>query len=132
MDMLNAQTHILQCHGIWWWRYSTMRLSFKTSDTLSVFPMNSLLPDAGRNPFYVVAPAYTQTSAGVRCLHLLRHSLNRSGEQAYFGLLNANAHSVNPDLRTSLLTNGIIDLPFSRNTFASRGVFLCHEVQVRT
>jgi hypothetical protein len=41
-----------------------------------------IYPETG-DPYYIVAPSYIGTSAGVRALHLLCHSLNVSGRSAY-------------------------------------------------
>jgi hypothetical protein len=43
----------------------------------------TLLPKAGRHPYFVVAPAYRRSSIGIRCLHLLVHWLNRLGQSAW-------------------------------------------------
>ena len=55
--------------------------------TLLDFPdparAETLLPRAGRHPYYVVAPAYRRSSIGIRCLHLLVHWLNRLGQTAW-------------------------------------------------
>ncbi len=56
-------------------------------------------------PYYIVAPRYVATSAGVRVLHTLCHMLNAHGQQAFvvtfpdFG----NAAWVSPDLNTPVL-----------------------------
>lgn len=71
--------------------------------------MKSLLPDVSRNPYYVYAPPYVQTSAGVRVLHLLCHWLNRSGERAYIAPILYSANPVNPDLQTPLLRPEIVE-----------------------
>ena len=38
---------------------------------------------AGGQPYYIVAPRYIRTSAGVKALYLLCHSLNRAGQEAF-------------------------------------------------
>jgi hypothetical protein len=58
------------------------------------------------NPYYIVAPHYIHTSAGVRVLHLLCHSLNRRGQVAYIVLLGDpnSGSSLCVDLLTPTLT----------------------------
>ena len=41
------------------------------------------LYDTPRRPYYIEAPAYRRTSAGIKVLHLLCHALNRIGENAF-------------------------------------------------
>lgn len=41
------------------------------------------LYDPPRRPYYIEAPAYRRTSAGIKVLHLLCHALNRIGENAF-------------------------------------------------
>lgn len=60
-----------------------------------------------RNPYYIVAPRYMPTSAGMRALHLLCHSLNQRGQISYLVLTSYSAASVCPDLLTPLLTPAI-------------------------
>jgi hypothetical protein len=43
---------------------------------------NSLVPRVG-HPFFIVAPAYTRSSAGITVLHMLCHHLNLLGESAF-------------------------------------------------
>jgi hypothetical protein len=61
-----------------------------------------------RNPYYIVAPRYIPTSAGMRALHLLCHSLNQQGQVAYLLLTSYSAAPVCPDLLTPLLTPAIV------------------------
>ncbi len=76
--------------------------------------MKSLFPTK-RNPFYIWTPPYTQISAGVRCLHLLCHWLNRSGEQAYVALTHRNTGAeTHPDLLTPILNQRIVDWHFEK------------------
>jgi len=42
-----------------------------------------LFPRDNTHPYYIVAPRWTYSSAGVRALHLLCHALNRSGLKAF-------------------------------------------------
>lgn len=46
-------------------------------------PINSLVEPCPLNPYYIVTPAYTRFSAGVRVLHLLAHLLVKRGQQAF-------------------------------------------------
>jgi len=52
-----------------------------------------------RRPYYILAPAYERTSAGVRTMHLLCHYLNQAGQEAYI-----DAPVTDPRLRTPTLT----------------------------
>ena len=52
-----------------------------------------------RRPYYIDAPAYRRTSAGIRVMHLLCHALNCAGEEAYL-----YPTLTNPLLNTPLLT----------------------------
>lgn len=57
------------------------------------------LYDTPRRPYYIEAPAYRRTSAGIKVLHLLCHALNRVGENAY-----VYTNATNPALDTPTLT----------------------------
>ncbi len=61
-----------------------------------------------RNPYYILAPRYMRTSAGMRALHLLCHSLNLEGQVAYLVLTSYSAAPVCPDLITPTLTPAIV------------------------
>ncbi len=89
---------------------------------------NDLLPSP-TNPFYIVTPAFTQLSAGVKVLHALCHYLNLLGEQAYLVIHPAETVAdshwpyyarfpkeslTNPDLLTPILTQETADLHFRR------------------
>jgi GT2 family glycosyltransferase/glycosyltransferase involved in cell wall biosynthesis len=52
-----------------------------------------------RAPFYILAPDFRHSSAGVRNLHYLCHALNELGYEAYI----AGASKTSPHLRTPLL-----------------------------
>lgn len=54
--------------------------------------------DRPHRPYYIYAPPYTRTSAGIKALHLLCHALNLSGEEAY-----VTTDSTDPRLRTPQL-----------------------------
>jgi GT2 family glycosyltransferase len=55
---------------------------------------------APQRPYYIEAPAYRRTSAGIRVMHMLCHLLNRSGHDAYLYPTAAT----NPLWHTPLLT----------------------------
>lgn len=95
--------------------------SLGSSDQNAPEQVNRLLfPNPRRNPYYIVAPGYTQRSAGVKALHMLCHALNSKGERAYItphlfcnhascvnqDLLNK---SINVNLITPLLTTDIVE-----------------------
>jgi len=58
-----------------------------------------------RNPYYIYAPDYRQSSAGIRSLHYLCHALNELGYEAYV----AKAETLNPSLRTPKLSQEVIE-----------------------
>lgn len=62
------------------------------------------------DPYYIWAPRYQHSSAGIRSLHYLCHALNEFGCEAYV----APVSSINPALRTPFLTPEI-----ARNHYAS-------------
>ncbi len=55
-----------------------------------------------RHPYYVFAPDYVRTSAGIRVMHQICDTLNRLGEEAYL-----TTQVVNPRLNTPLLTDAV-------------------------
>jgi len=70
-----------------------------------------LFPPTGRHPYYIVAPAYTRFSAGVRALHLLCHALNLQGQSAFLLIHRRQpegAPAVDPELLTPRLTDDIV------------------------
>lgn len=69
-----------------------------------------------RNPYYIVAPRYRRTSAGVKALHFLCHALNRIGERAYLIThpYYMGEYATNPDLLTPLLSNNVLHADFER------------------
>ena len=86
----------------------TMNDSEKLSDPI--------YPDVN-HPYYIVAPPYVRTSAGVRVLHLLCHALNKRGHTAYVMLyptLPWRDDQVAPDLMTPVLTRHVVDNHFRR------------------
>ena len=77
--------------------------------------LKSIEPDASRSPYYIYTPAYTRFSAGIRCLHLLCHWLNRSGEPAYLVIMGKHrGPATRPDLLAPLLTPGVVAAHFSQ------------------
>ncbi|MGY4490020.1 glycosyltransferase [Pseudomonas sp. TE3610] len=54
-------------------------------------------------PYYITAPDYRETSAGIQVLHYLCHALNLQGHDAWV----TGCSKVNPDLKTPILTEGI-------------------------
>jgi hypothetical protein len=69
----------------------------------------TLLPKAGRHPYYVVAPAYRRSSIGIRCLHLLAHWLNRLGHGAWIVPYDKRPGlHIDPNLVTPELTPKIL------------------------
>ena len=57
---------------------------------------------APRHPYYIVAPDYRRTSAGIRVMHQLCQALRQSGQDAWI-----LAEVLNPDLDTPKLTDEI-------------------------
>jgi hypothetical protein len=79
-------------------------------------PPRAIYPDVD-HPYYIVAPPYVRTSAGVRALHLLCHSLNRRGQTAYILLYPAmpwRDDQFAPDLMTPILTPHVVCSHFER------------------
>lgn len=64
-----------------------------------------------RNPYYVVAPRYVRTSAGIKVLHFLCHALNRMGETAFLIIYPHSPPylSTHPALNTPVLTKRVMD-----------------------
>lgn len=74
--------------------------------------MNKILPDLV-HPYYIVAPSYINTSAGIKVLHLLCHHLNKKGYPAYMVILpNIYSGGIAVDLVTPKLTKEIMELHF--------------------
>ncbi|MEG0860210.1 MAG: glycosyltransferase [Pseudomonas sp.] len=55
------------------------------------------------HPYYILAPAYRDTSSGIVSLHYLCHMLNLNGREAYI----CGTEVVNPELKTPLLDPAI-------------------------
>lgn len=69
-----------------------------------------------RHPIYIYAPAFVETSAGIRALHFLCHSLNQTGHLSWLvihGTASADTPLVNPKLNTPVLNSEIRDLHFN-------------------
>ncbi|MBV9955967.1 MAG: hypothetical protein JOZ70_12045 [Pseudolabrys sp.] len=71
------------------------------------------------HPYYIVAPNYLRTSAGIRALHLLCHALNCLGEDAYV--------LISPMVWGRALTDPSLDTPV-----ADGRLFAKHRRQGRT
>ncbi|MDD0811813.1 glycosyltransferase [Curvibacter sp. RS43] len=56
-----------------------------------------------RRPYYIEAPPYRRSSAGIRVMHMLCHVLNRLGEEAY-----VFTSGVNPELNTPTLSEEVV------------------------
>lgn len=79
-------------------------------------PVNFIYPEVV-HPYYIVAPPYARTSAGVRVLHLLCHSLNRRGYVARMLIhpsVPPREEHIAPDLMTPLLTHYLMRHHFAR------------------
>ena len=61
-----------------------------------------------RSPYYVYAPRWLDTSAGIRALHYLCHALNQNGEDAYIA-------SSEPFSRTTSRVSGLLHTPLLTN-----------------
>lgn len=68
-----------------------------------------------QRPYYIYAPRWINSSAGIKALHYFCHALNNSGATAYL-VLCEEAHGgvprVNPNLKTPILTDEIADAHF--------------------
>lgn len=61
-------------------------------------------------PYYIYAPDYRRSSAGIRVMHMLCDVLNRSGQEAYI-----TASVLNPRLMTPQLTDSVVELHRRQN-----------------
>jgi hypothetical protein len=67
------------------------------------------------NPYYIYAPRWIDSSAGIKALHYLCNSLNRSGQSAYIVMCEPVFNGiprVSPNLLTPLLTQEIAESHF--------------------
>lgn len=76
--------------------------------------MTTLFPPV-KTPYFIVTPPYTHISSGVRTLHLLCHSLNSVGEQAFIAPTWDGVAPTLATLQTPLLTSYIVDFYKQRN-----------------
>jgi len=71
-----------------------------------------------QSPYYIYAPRWIESSAGIRALHFLCHSLNRSGQIAYLVMCEPtfnNLPRVSPNLLTPILTQEVADSHYHAN-----------------
>jgi hypothetical protein len=76
--------------------------------------LNNLYGHA-KSPYYIYTPRWIESSAGIKALHYLCHSLNRSGQIAYLVMSEPmfnNLPRVSPNLLTPILTQEIADSHF--------------------
>lgn len=75
--------------------------------------INKILPPNYR-PYYIYTPPYMRTSAGVRVLHYLAHSLNQKNYPAYIlpQFLLKGLPPVHPELKAPILTQEVVNLHF--------------------
>ena len=67
------------------------------------------------HPYYIYAPRWINSSAGIKALHFLCHSLNMAGEKAYLVLTEAPHRGeprINHELLTPILTQEVSDSYF--------------------
>lgn len=62
------------------------------------------------NPYYVCAPSYTATSAGIKALHLLCHHLNLKGYPSFLATNGEYRYKTNPELITPLADEEVVAL----------------------
>lgn len=61
------------------------------------------------NPYYIYAPSYSPTSAGIKALHLLCHHLNTKGYPAFLATTSEYHYKTNLDLITPIATQEIVN-----------------------
>lgn len=68
-----------------------------------------------RNPYYIIAPRYTRTSAGVRVLYRLAHLLNKQGYPAFIFLWPdfGKSYGGSPSDVAPFLTSSVVDYHFN-------------------
>ena len=67
------------------------------------------------HPYFIYTPRWVDSSAGIKALHFLCHSINMAGSQAYLVLTEASHQGlprINPDLHTPILTQEVSDAYF--------------------
>lgn len=76
----------------------------------------AMLYGRATNPYFIYAPRWIDSSAGIKALHYLCHSINMKGHKAYL-VLTESPHQgeprVNPHLLTPLLTQEVSDSFFN-------------------
>jgi glycosyltransferase involved in cell wall biosynthesis len=63
------------------------------------------------HPYFIVAPAYDHTSAGIRCIHYLCHKLNEIGQEAYVSTAVINPKWNTPTARRKNINDCIVVYP---------------------
>ncbi len=67
------------------------------------------------NPYFIYAPRWIDSSAGIKALHFLCHTLNSIGQRAYLAMTEPPHNGeprINPNLLTPILTPEISDAYF--------------------
>lgn len=70
---------------------------------------NTILAHNKSFPYYIFAPSYVQTSAGIKILHYLCHHLNILGYPAFLVPINRKKYLVNPYLITPIITEEMFE-----------------------
>ncbi len=91
--LLRAHAFLMDIYQIWLFAGPRSKEALLEAPTISFF-------SARHAPYYIAAPDYRQSSAGIRVLHYLCHALNQLGEEAYL----IGSPYCNPHLSTPLLT----------------------------
>lgn len=68
------------------------------------------------HPYYLLAPAYRDTSSGIVSMHYLCHMLNLSGREAYI----CGTDVVSPDLKTPLHDPAVVQRHLAQERCRSR------------
>jgi hypothetical protein len=66
--------------------------------------------EESKSPYYIYTTDYVEISGGIRAMHLLCHTLNIAGEEAY-----VTAHGISNELRTPVLTDDVRDHHLAQN-----------------
>ena len=67
------------------------------------------------HPYLIYTPRWVDSSAGIKALHYLCHSINMTGNQAYLVMTEASHQGlprINPNLQTPILTQEVSDAYF--------------------
>lgn len=70
---------------------------------------NTILDHNKSFPYYIFAPSYVRTSAGIKILHYLCHHLNILGYPAFLVPANRKKYLINPHLITPIITEEIFE-----------------------